>query len=440
MIRTVPLALAFLCLFPALAGAQAVGDGWWHTSGNQIFDAAGNPVRFSGVNWNGFESGNYVVHGLWGGLGRTWVSYLDQMDALGFNLIRLPFSGNVLDPGRMPLNIDYGTNPDLAGLTSLQVMDKIVQACGARGIRIILDYHRVEAGGTPEAGLWYTAAIPESKWIDNWKTLVTRYKDDPTVVGVDLFNEVHDGAGHPGPFWNADGMDEPYNWRTAARRCADAIQAINPNLLICVQGLHAYNGESGWWGAVHLGVKDHPLALAVANRLVYEVHDYGPNVWVQTWHNDPTFPANLPGHWDHQWGFLHNDGIAPVWVGEWGSTLDPAKELQWATSLRDYIQAKGLSWTWWCWTPNSGDTGGILTDDWTTTHASKLSLTSPAMYPGFSSPGGGPPPPPPPPGGGTPPAGDGGGGGNGRCGCTGLEALLLLFLRRPRRTSLLRRA
>jgi endoglucanase len=333
----------------------------------------------------------------------------------------------------MPLNIDYGVNTDLVGLTAIQVMDKIIDGCGARGLKVILDYHRIVAGGTPEWGLWYDAGHPESTWIANWQMLVTRYLGNTTVIGCDLFNEVHADAGHPGPFWDADGLNEPYNWRTAAKRAADAIQAINPDLLICVQGLHAYNGQSGWWGAVHLGVADHPLVLSVPNRLVYSVHDYGPIVWEQPWLNDVNFPNNLPAHWDTQWGFLHNNNVAPVWVGEWGAMLDPAhpkytRELQWLTALRDYIQAKGLVWTWWTWTPNSGDTGGILKNDWQTVEQGKMDVIGPAMYAGFSPPGGGPPPPPPPPVGGAP-----SGSSDEGCGLLGAEVLLLLAVRGWRR-------
>jgi aryl-phospho-beta-D-glucosidase BglC (GH1 family) len=417
------VALALVGFTPSLVPAQSLGDGYWHTSGNRIVDSHNQQVRFSGVNWNGFESGNFAPHGLWGGA-RNWKSMLQQMDALGFNLIRLPFAGETLTPGRMPQNIDYGLNPDLAGKTSLEIMDMIVAECGSLGIRIILDYHRVQAGGTPEDGLWFIPGTShtEQLWIDNWKALVARYAGNPTVVGCDLFNEVHAG-GHPGPFWSADGADEPYNWRTAARRCGDAILSVNPNLLICVQGMHEYGGQTGWWGAVHLGVKDHPLTLSVANRLVYSIHDYGPNVWVQPWHNDPAFPNNLFTHWDAQWGFLHNDGIAPVWIGEWGSKLDVTKEVQWATKLRDYIQQKGLSWTWWCWNPNSGDTGGILQDDWTSTHPAKLDLVAPVQYAGFSGGSGGSPPP----SGGTGGSGGGGEGSEG-CGLLGLEAALLALL------------
>ena len=47
---------ALLCALLAAFIAQlhaAVGDGFWHTDGNQIKDVAGNVVRFSGVNWGG---------------------------------------------------------------------------------------------------------------------------------------------------------------------------------------------------------------------------------------------------------------------------------------------------------------------------------------------------------------------------------------------------
>ena len=48
----------------------------------------------------------------------------------------------------------------------------------------------------------------EARWIENWKALARRYVGDPTVVGCDLFNEVHAGPGHPGPYWDADGANE----------------------------------------------------------------------------------------------------------------------------------------------------------------------------------------------------------------------------------------
>lgn len=426
-------------------GTGGGGAGWWRTSGNRVLDEAGNVVRWSGVNWHGMDSENRIPHGLWGGTNHTIERHLDDMKSAGFNLIRLPFSGDIF-----PLDatyprqeaIDPTVNGDLLNKTCGQILDRIVNAAGQRGIRIILDYHRVHGGGTPESGLWYSSSRPESQWIANWKALVTRYRTNPTVVGVDLFNEVHAGP-HGLVTWEADGVNPTVNWRWAAKRCGNEILSVNPNLLICVQGLDQYNGEAGWWGAVHLGVPVHPLEFDVPNRLVYEIHDYGPIVWDQPFHQySAGFPDNLPAHWDHQWGFLHKQNIAPVWVGEWGSFLTVpsnrtdisedkrTRERLWAEKLRAYIKENGLSWTWWCWTPESHDTGGVLKDDYSGLNTEKVSFVSSVTYPSFGSSTGGTAGGGGSTGGtgsgGTGGGGGGGGGGSEGCGLTGLEAILVL--------------
>ena len=395
------------------ASPRAVGDGAWHTKGNQILDASGNVVHFSGLNWSGFETANYVLHGLWGnvdgqGHARSMASYLDQIQSLKFNLIRLPFSGDMCAPGRMPATgtIDFTANPDLQGLSSLQVMDAFLQACGSRGIRVILDYHRMQAGSASENGLWYIpgdATYTEQFWISNWQMMAQRYKGNPTVVGVDLFNEPHATT------WDADGVNPTTNWKDAAKRCADAIQAIAPQWLICVQGTGQYNGQAGWWGAVHLGFLDHALTLSVPNQLVLEIHEYGRDVSDQPWYHAATFPANLEADdWNKFWEFIDTQNLAPIWVGEWGSKDDPTEpdyslDHPWLLAFHDFIKAKQFSWTWWTWSPLSADTGGILNADFTTVNQTKMTLLQDVLYPGFSATSGAPPPPPPPPvGGGSP--------------------------------------
>ena len=49
----------------AAPSAGAVGSGYWHTSGSQILDSGGNPVRIAGINWYGFETPDEIAHGLW---------------------------------------------------------------------------------------------------------------------------------------------------------------------------------------------------------------------------------------------------------------------------------------------------------------------------------------------------------------------------------------
>jgi hypothetical protein len=55
--------------------------------------------------------------------------------------VQLPFHLALAINDATPGSIDYSANSDLQGLTSLQVMDKIIQAAADRGILIILDLH-----------------------------------------------------------------------------------------------------------------------------------------------------------------------------------------------------------------------------------------------------------------------------------------------------------
>ncbi|MFC9507660.1 cellulase family glycosylhydrolase [Streptomyces sp. NPDC057002] len=392
--RALCVAAALLLPLAGTASARAdadvdvkAGAGYWHTSGRQILDAAGAPVRIAGVNWFGFETANHVVHGLWA---RDYKSMIDQMRSLGYNTIRMPYSDDILKPGTMPDSVNHdGKNTDLRGLTSLQVLDKIVAYAGQAGLKIVLDRHRPDAAG--QSALWYTASVPESTWITNLKALATRYKGNSTVVGIDLHNEPHDPA-----CWGCG--DTTRDWRLAAQRAGNAVLSANPELLIMVEGVQSYNGTNGWWGGNLMGVAQYPVQLDVPNRLVYSAHDYATSVAQQPWFSDPSFPANMPGIWDKYWGYIFKQNIAPVWLGEFGTTLQSTVDQRWLSALVTYLRstsangADSFHWTFWSWNPNSGDTGGILKDDWQTVDTAKDGYLKAIKAPGFAGGGSGPDP------------------------------------------------
>ncbi|MFC1410200.1 cellulase family glycosylhydrolase [Streptacidiphilus sp. N1-12] len=368
---------------PAAAPAAA-GSGYWHTSGRQILDANNQAVRIAGINWFGFETDNHVAHGLWS---RDYKSMIDQMKSLGYNTIRLPYSDDLFK-GTMPdsINFSSGMNADLQGLNSLQVMDKIVNYAGTDGLKVILDRHRPDSSG--QSALWYTSAVPESTWIADLKALATRYLGNSAVIGIDLHNEPHDPA-----CWGCG--DTTIDWRLAAERGGNAVLSVNPNLLVFVEGVQTFNGNSSWWGGNLQGAGQYPVVLSVANRVVYSPHDYATSVSSQPWFTDPTFPANMPGIWDKNWGYLFNQNIAPVWLGEFGTTLQSTTDQTWLRTLVQYLRptaqygGDSFSWTFWSWNPDSGDTGGILNDDWTTVNTAKDAYLATIKAPGFAGGGGG---------------------------------------------------
>ena len=357
--------------------------GWLSTRGNQIVDSAGNSVVITGVNWFGFEGTNMSANGLWT---RSYKEMMQQMVDEGFNTIRLPFSSEMLAATGQALGIDYSQNADLRGLTPLQVMDRIIAHAGEIGLRVILDHHRSNAGnGASENGLWYNDRYTEAGWINDWKMLAARYADDPTVIGADLHNEPHNGT------WGGGGARD---WAAAAERAGNAIGEVNPNWLIFVEGVASYQGQNYWWGGNLMGVRDRPIELDVAGKLVYSAHDYPNSIYEQPWFQGPDFPANLPAKFDQMWGYIFKEGIAPVYIGEFGTKLQDPKDAPWFEAITSYLAGdfdnngtndlapgqQGISWTYWSWNPNSGDTGGILKDDWRSVHENKMDYLRPLAF------------------------------------------------------------
>jgi endoglucanase len=381
---------------PALAAGT--GTGYLHTSGSKIVDSSGATVRLTGINWFGMETDNHTFHGLWAGRNATWRMQIDHMAQLGYNTIRVPYTGDSLRAGAQATSVNSDSNPDLVGLSPLQILDQVVNYAGTKGMRILLDRHRPSAAG--QTALWYTASVSEASEIADWQMLANRYANNPTVIGADLFNEPHADGTDPngtGSCWGCG--DTTKDWRLAAQRIGNAILGTQPNWLIIVEGVSCLPGPGvpntfdsipddpmacDWWGGNLAGAAQFPVQLNVANRLVYSAHDYGISVFDrQNWFKDPTFPANLPAVWNHFWGYLVQQNIAPVLIGEFGSTLANPLDAQWLQALMQYMGSgiNGMSFTYWSWNPDSGDTGGIVQDDWVTVNQNKQSIVGPFLIP-----------------------------------------------------------
>jgi endoglucanase len=370
-------AAAVLVIF--LASVAHAQTGYWHTSGNQVLDSNNHVVRIAGVNWYGFETADEVVHGLWA---QDYHYILNAIQSNGYNVIRMPMSNQVVESPIIPSNISYhnGSGPintDLEGLNSLQILDKIVSYAGQIGLHIILDNHRSEAGNGAEGnGLWYTSQYPESAWINDWATLANRYLNNTTVIGFDLRNEPHN-AQSGGSCWGCGTMS--YDWRLAAERGGNAVQAINPHLLMFVEGTDCYNNDCDWWGGNLMGAQSYPVVLNTANQLVYSAHDYGPNLYQQSWFNNNTTYQSLVQVWTGFWAYLSLNNVAPVWVGEFGTT-NTASDIesnvagsqgQWFQSIVTFMQNNPqLNWTYWAL--NGEDSYALLDSNYDSTPVSSL--------------------------------------------------------------------
>jgi endoglucanase len=352
--------------------------GFFSTVHSELVDASGCPVHLSGVNWFGFETSTFAPHGLWA---RNWQDMLKQIAQTGFNTIRLPYTNQLFDPATKPLGINYQLNPDLKGLKGLALMDRIVQGAGKLGLKIILDRHDPTADLRPQ--LWYTNQIPQSRWIQDWVMLAQHYRGNETIIGADLANEPHSsvtwGDGNP----NTD-------WRLAAEQAGNAILAVSPDWLIIVEGIDTFQGDSYWWGGNLEGAARFPVRLSRPDKLVYSAHDYGPEVSWQQWfqvRNPADLAHTLPAVWEKHWAYLQQDGTAPVFVGEFGGgSMGQDAEGVWQRTLVSFLKTNNINYAYWSWNPDSGDTGGILQNDWKTVNHSKLDVLSAYQWPMLDQP------------------------------------------------------
>lgn len=242
-----PKFILILLICGAITGvAAAQTTDYWHTAGNQIYNSSNQAARIAGVNWYGFETTDEIAHGLWA---QDYHFILNAIKSNGYTVIRLPLSNQMVETPIVPTNISYSNgsgpiNTDLENLNSLQILDKVVAYAGQIGLRVILDNHRSEAGNSAEAnGLWYTSTYPESAWINDWTTLATRYLNNSTVIGFDLRNEPHN-ATSGGSCWGCGSTTN--DWRLAAERGGNAVLAVNPKLLIFVEGTDCYDNDCDW--------------------------------------------------------------------------------------------------------------------------------------------------------------------------------------------------
>jgi aryl-phospho-beta-D-glucosidase BglC (GH1 family) len=118
-------------------------------------------------------------------------------------------------------------------------------------------------------------------------------------------------------------------------------------------------------------------------RLVMSPHVYGPGTNGAMWYFNrtafPSYPDNLPAVWSTHWLAPARAAGATLVVGEWGGPYTDqwaADDELWQDRFKAFLLEERLSSFYWALNPNSGDTGGLLRDDWSTVHEPKRELLS----------------------------------------------------------------
>ncbi len=383
----------------ALAVPEPTTDDWLHTDGSAIYDSNGKRVWLTGVNWFGYNTGTNLFDGLWAADLHT---SLNSIADHGFNLVRIPMSAELIlewKAGKTPdANYNHATNDYLTEMNSLEIFDHVIGQFRANGLKVMIDIHSAQTDASGHmTNLWYTEKISAAQYREALSWMAARYKDDDTIIAFDLKNEPHGkpSEGDKAAIWNDS--TKPNNWKHEAELAAEAVLKENPNVLIMVEGTEIYptdiktNGDYSskddkdyyfnWWGGNLRGVADYPVDLGkYQDKLVYSPHDYGPTVYEQPWFKgDYTYDSLMKDCWHDNWLYIVEEDKAPLLIGEWGGFMrDP--NLKWMTYMRELIGNYHLNHTFWCFNANSGDTGGLVKDDFTTWDTEKYNFVKEVLW------------------------------------------------------------
>ena len=344
----------------------------------KIYDAGGQEIQLRGISHFGFNATILQPQYLWA---MGWKQQIAQMKSLGFNAIRVPFVPDTLY-SPIPVNqlsyIDANLNPELIGKTPLQALDLWMAEADRQGMYVLLDFHSVSmqrqyptwfVSNPADFGLIYNKqAYTKENWTRDLAFVAQRYANLPHFFGIDIYNEPNGIVR-----WSVGDKNSSnpiYFWKTAAESAAAAVLAANPNLMIFVQGINGnYDGVEKSNVSMNWGEDFQPQAYQPLNipndKLVLTPHTYGPDVYVKSSFGTANFPGNLAADWDTLFGQFSQKH--PVVVGEWGGKYGQGTggqmDTTWQNAFVDYLISKGMrSSFYWSYTPNSGDTGGILDD------------------------------------------------------------------------------
>lgn len=381
------LLLIFLCYqctensFEGLPPLNVLPESSYYANENGIFDRYHRQILLRGVN---AES-----HAKWDDFHLPAIEEHDfkHMADLGMNAVRYLIMWAGLEPEKGQYDFNY-----------IDATEEIVEWATDHQLLVFLDMHQDLYGegfsgpsdGAPEwscdsyyydtyeptGGSWFTNYFtPQIKacfdhfWTDletqdhfigGLELLTERFKDNPHVIGFDLFNEP--SCGNFGPEECDAKLSSFY------KRCADAIHAIDPYMLIMFSS-----------NQLTFGSLEKTNIVADFNNGVYAPHYY--NTFVEgfkTYNNDPDL---IELYINTRAEEAQRMGV-PLLLGEWGGHSSTENFVQFVDDSMDIYDKYIASQTIWEYTYSNGWYGIVDGEGNDKPHVEPLARPFPKAVPG----------------------------------------------------------
>jgi hypothetical protein len=297
--------------------------GPYHTQGNTILDAQGQPYLFHGMGRDGLE---YSCTGD-GPLDAAHLAYLGP----GTNSSSGTYWwGNSV---RLPISEGFWLKGDPASGCSAAQYQKLVKSTIATlnslGLNAILDLQWSDAGGkSPRSGSAWP--MPDADSVTFWQQAATLYKSSPNVL-FEIFNEPYPSAWscwYSGCSAKATSFSSSCNCHLAVtyqavgmQTLVNKIRATGATNLIIAAGIN--------WGFDLSSINTKPLT---GSNIVYDTHPY------------PYQDKMTVASWDASFG--HLSAKLPVMSTESGE-YDCKSSFE--SQLISYFDSHKMSWLGWAW-------------------------------------------------------------------------------------------
>lgn len=251
---------------------------------------------------------------------------IDFIASTGANTIRLPFHYKLF------------TDEDYMGLTSSQDgferMDSVVNWCRENNLYLILDMHDAPGGQTGDNiddsyGYPWLFESPgkQQQFLDIWKKIALRYKDEPVILGYELMNE---------PIATYfDNQDELNSKLEPLYQCAiAAIREVDTNHIILL--------GAPQWNSNFL-----PMTETYDDpQIIYTCHRYGGPATKEAIQNFITF---------------RDESGRPMYMGEIGHNT-----MEWQSDFSKVMRDNNIGYTFWPYKKRDDScmVGIVMPEEW----------------------------------------------------------------------------
>lgn len=251
--------------------------------------------------------------------------YMDLVKEAGFKTVRVPIRWSAHTDTQAPYTIDE---------TFFKRIDEVVQEATSRGLNIVINVHHYEE-------LMTDPKTERPRFAAMWKQIAERYKDQPSSVIFELYNEP-----------NTIGST---TWNQIAAETLKVVRASNPTRNVLIGGTD-YNSVNGLLD-LELPADDPHVIATFHYYLPFQFTHQGAG-WVSgsdAWRGTKWGTNNDKDDIDFDlfraadWAKKNN---RPLWLGEFGAyrEADMDSRVKWTSYLARAAEKQNINWAYWDFT------------------------------------------------------------------------------------------